>query len=98
MTQTTEKWDPLIWLKLTFEWYEGAMVFRVLIFNFLFRASSKNERLDQNDFDNYYGIFFGSALLKVTWSQLRLNFILNNYEKNWQPHLKNTLQLKILGT
>ena len=35
MTQTREKWNPWFRLEATFEWYEGAMVFRVFIFFYL---------------------------------------------------------------
>ena len=35
MTQTREKWNPRFRLEMTFEWYEGAMVFRVFIFFYL---------------------------------------------------------------
>ena len=41
MPQTWEKWTPWFWVDLAFEWYGGAMVFRVLIFIFLFRNCGK---------------------------------------------------------
>ena len=35
MTQTREKWNSLVFrIELTFEWYKGAMVFRVFFFFF----------------------------------------------------------------
>ena len=33
-------------------------------------------------------IFFESGILKVTWSQLCLKFLLNNYEEHWQKHFE----------
>ena len=67
---------PLFCLDLTFEWYENVMVFCVLIFIFLFRTNGKKVYLDEND----------SGILKVTWSQIWLKFVLNNYRAFWQQH------------
>ena len=50
----TEFCDPngttIVWVDMTFEWYEDAMVFRVLIFIFLFKTNGKKRHLDENDF------------------------------------------------
>ena len=37
-------------------------------------------------------------LLDINYVQLYSNFFLNNYEAHWQPHFKDTLQMKILRT
>ena len=63
ITQAKE-W-PWPWVDL----YEGAMVFRIFIFIFLFRTNGKKEHLDENDFRHGYGNYFESAILKVTWYQ-----------------------------
>ena len=93
---------PLFWVEETFEWYEGAMVFRVFIFYlfiyFLFRNNGNREQLDENDFRRCYGIFFRKYHSESTWSQLYSKFFLNSYEAPWQLHLKDTLQMKILRT
>ena len=65
MTQAKEKGTPWLWVDL----YEGAMVFRIFIFIFLFRTNGKKEHLDENDFRHGYGNYFESAILKVTWYQ-----------------------------
>ena len=72
------------------------MVFRVFIFIFLFRTNAQKEHLGGNNFCHCYGIFFGSVVLNVTWSQLCSKFFLNNYEAYWQQHLTDNLPLKIL--
>ena len=80
------------------EWFEGAMVFHVFIFIFLFRNNGKWEQLDENDFRHCYGIFFESVILNLLdhKSQPYLKFFFNNCKTTWQRHLKYTLQLKIL--
>ena len=65
MTQTKEKWNSLALSRLVW----SAMVFRIFIFIFLFRANGKKEYLDENDFCHGYGNYFESAILKVTWYQ-----------------------------
>ena len=50
----------------SFEWYEGALVFRIFIFIFLFRTKGKKVHLDENDFRHGYDNYFESAILKVT--------------------------------
>ena len=62
MTQTRE--TPLPCVEITFEWYEGGLVFRIFIF--LFRINGQKAHLDENDFRHCYGNFFKSAVLKVT--------------------------------
>ena len=79
--------SPKFWVDLTFGWY----VFTVIL---LFRTNSKKEHLDKNDFRRCYGNFFESAILKVTWSQLCLEFLLNNYEAHWQQHFQIHLTVK----
>ena len=74
------------------------MVFRALIFIFLFRTNSRKEHLDEKDFRHGYSNYFESAILKVFWLQLCSNFFLNNYEAHWLGHLKDILQLKVLET
>ena len=54
------------------------MVFHVFIIFCLFRTSGKKGHLDENDFPYYYGNFFESGILKVTWSQLYSKFLPNN--------------------
>ena len=65
MTQIREKWNSLVFrIELTFEWYKGAMIFRVF-FLFLFRTNGKKEHLDENDFRHGFGNYFQRAILKV---------------------------------
>ena len=55
--------------------------------------------MDENDFRPRYGFFFfffESFILKVTWSQLYSQLLLDNYEAHWSSILKDTLHLKIL--
>ena len=65
MTQTKKNGTPWPWI----DFYEGATVFRISIFIFLFRTNGKKEHLDENDFRHGYGNYFDSATLKVTWYQ-----------------------------
>ena len=65
----------MFWLDLTFESYEDAMVFRVLIF--LFRTNAKKGCLNEYVFRHCFSNFFESAILKVTWWQPCLVFLLN---------------------
>ena len=74
-------------------WYSA-----FLFFAFLFRSNNKKKHLDENDFRHGYDNYFKSAVLKVTWYQLRSKSFLDNYEAHWQRHLKDTLQMKILRT
>ena len=37
-----------------------------------------------------------SAIVEITWYQVRSMLFLNNHEAHWQRHLKGTLQLNIL--
>ena len=64
-------------------WYSAC-----LLLSFLFRTNGKKGRLDENDFRHCLGIFFESGILKVTWSQLCLKFLLNNYEAHWKQHFE----------
>ena len=83
---------------MTFDWYEGTMVFCVFIFIFLIRTSSEKEHLDKNNFCHVYGNYFEIAILKVAWYQLSSKFFINNNKGHQQQHLKDTLQLKNLRT
>ena len=47
----------MFWIELTFQWYEEAMVFHVLIFQFLFRTNGKKEHLDENGFNTVMVVF-----------------------------------------
>ena len=69
----------LSFVDLIFEWYEDAVVFRVLIFNFLYRNNGNKEHLDENNCRHCYGNFS-----KVPFRKLLDNgkFIINSYE----PH------------
>ena len=76
ITQTSEKWDSHVWVGMTFEWYEDAMIFHVVIFLFSFRSNFKNGFLDESDFRHCCDNFSESASLittmfKVTSWQLR---------------------------
>ena len=58
MTKTKEKWDyNASEADMTFEWYENVMVFRVLIFIFLFKTNEKKGHLDKNDFHTVMEVF-----------------------------------------
>ena len=58
MTQTKEKWDDnASGVDVTFEWYENAMVFRVLIFIFLFKTNENKGHLDKKDFHTVVEVF-----------------------------------------
>ena len=76
-------------MDLAFECYEDAMIFRVSCFIFLFRTNCQKGHLDDNHFCHCYGDF-----LKVTWSQLCLKFILNNYKPHWQQHFERHLTVE----
>ena len=74
--------------------YHGISCFH---FYFFVKKYCKKENFDENNFHQCYRNFFGSPVLKVTWSELCSKFFLNNYEAHyWQRHLRDTLQLKIL--
>ena len=97
MTKAGEKWESLVWVEVTFEWYEYAIVFYVFIFIFMFRNNEIREQLGQNSFRRCYG-FFQKYHSESTWPQRCSKFSVNNYEAPWELHLKDTLQLKILWT
>ena len=63
MVQTREKWDALNLSRVTFEWYESAMVFRIFVFIFCLETMVR-EQMHENDFHHYYGNFFESIILK----------------------------------
>ena len=87
-----------MWVELTFEWNEDAMVFHVLHFSlFVSNQTAKKENVDDNNFLYCYGNFFETAVLKVNWSQLRLKFFLNNYEEHWQQNLEVTYSWRFYG-
>ena len=56
--------------------------------------STKIVHWNEKDNPHYNGIKYHS---ETTLLQLCSKFFLNNYEALWQRHLKDTLQLKILG-
>ena len=61
MSQTAKKWDSLLLVEVSFEWYEGAIAFRDLFGNNVVR-----EQLDKKDFNGFYGnIFFESFIAQV---------------------------------
>ena len=64
MTETKKNWNWL-WVEQTFEWYEGAMIFRIFIFIFLFRTNCKKEHLNESDLHHSYGNYFESAIVEV---------------------------------
>ena len=74
----------MFWVDLTFEWYEDAMVFRVLIFIFLFRTNGKKEHFDENEFYTVMVVFSKVPFWKL---QLCSKFLFNNYEAHWQQYL-----------
>ena len=99
MTQTKEKWDyNAPGVDVTFEWYENAMVFRVLIFIFLFKTNEKKGHLDKNDFHTVMEVFPKILFWKLLdHSDVHSSFstIMRLIDNSI---LKDTLQLKVLRT
>ena len=95
MTQIKEKRNYLVLSKANF-WM--VLVFCAFIFIFCLEPNGKKEDMDENNFRHCYGKFFEIAILKVTWSQLNSKFFPTTYAAQWQWHLINTLQLKVLWT
>ena len=99
MTQTKEKWDDnTSGVDVTFEWYENAMVFRVLIFIFLFKINEKKGHLDKNDFHTVMEVFPKMLFWKLLdHSDVQSSFstIMRHIDNSI---LKDTLQLKVLRT
>ena len=62
MSQTRENGTSLFWVEVTFEWYEGAIVFLVFIFIFFFRSNGIRDQLDENNFVAVMVIFFKSVI------------------------------------
>ena len=82
------------WVEVTFEWYEGAIVFRVFIFIFCLETT-----VLENNYIRTTSIAVTVKFVSAsTWSQLCSKFFLNNYKTPWQWYMKDTLQLKILPT
>ena len=75
---------PLFWVDLKMPWYYS--VCSLLLF--LFRTNGKGGQLDENDLRHCYGNFSEGDIFKVTWSQLCLKFLLNNYEAHWKQHFE----------
>ena len=67
MTQAREKRSSWFWVELTSELDEGAVMYCVRIFIFLFRTKFKKDQLDDNNFRQGYGNYFKSAILKPTY-------------------------------
>ena len=88
----------LFWVEVTFEWYEGAMVFRVFIIVFYLETKVRENNCMGTTPVAVMVIFFRGCHFESTWSQLCSKFFVNNYEAPWQRHLKHNLYLKILRT
>ena len=80
---------PLFWVGLTFECYEDAMVFHVLIIIF-FRINGLKGHLDESDLRYFYGNFLWKWRFESSFSTVTKH-IDNRI-------LKETLQLNILQT
>ena len=89
MSQTKEKRDSLVFVDLTFEWYEDDMAFRVFIV-IIFRTNGKKTHLYANDFRNCYGNFFRkwhSESYLIT-AMFKVKSLLSNYEAHRQLHFE----------
>ena len=82
----------MLWADLTFEWYEGVMVFRVLILFFLFRTNGKKWHLDENDFHTIMVVFSKVPFWKCHYSYVQNFFstIMRHIDKK-KSILKDTL-------
>ena len=73
----------MLWAELTFEWYEGAMVFRVLTLFLLFRTNGKKWHLDENNFHTIKAVFSKVPFWKGHYSYVQSFFstILRHIDK-----------------
>ena len=65
MSQTKVELNSLIWVEVTFKGYKDAMILCVSIFIFCLEPTEREE-LDENDFCQYYCIFFRKYHSKTT--------------------------------
>ena len=98
MSQTKKNGTTLFRVDVIFEWYEGAMVFRIFIFIFGLETTVRENSWVGRTSVAVIVKFFRKYNSESTSSQLCSKFILNNYEAPWQRHLKDTVQLNILRT
>ena len=102
MTQRREKWDSVAFNReyfwMVWRWRGIPFFHLLLLFFFLFRTNGIKRHLNEIDFCHGYGNYYERAILKITWYQLCWNFFLKYYVAHWQPHLKDTLELKMLWT
>ena len=92
MSQIRENGTPLFWLEVTFDWYEGAIVFFVFIFIFCLETTVLEINWMRTTSVAVMVIIFS----KVSFRNSK--FISNNYEAPGQRQIKDTLQMKILRT
>ena len=69
MIQAREKWNSFVLSKPDFWMVRRCHGIPWIYFYFLFRTNGKKRQLDENDLLHWYGNFFESGILKVTWSQ-----------------------------
>ena len=88
----------MFWVDLTFEWYDDDMVFRVLIFIFLFRTNVKKEYLYESSCA-FVMIIFSKVLF---WKLLDHTYVQRSFSRIARRMknsiLKEILQSKILQT
>ena len=63
---------------------------------FHFWINDTKGHLNDNDWCHFW--FFESAIRKIAWSQLRLKFVLNNFEAHWQQHTGRHLTVEDWST
>ena len=91
MSQNKKNMIPLFWVDLAFEWYEDIMVFRVLIFIYLFFCLELMVRKDTwmsttsvNIMVNFSKVAFWKSLDRnYVWSYFSII-----YEAHWQQRFK----------
>ena len=83
LNHTREIWDSLVflfWVEVTFEWYEGAMVFRIFISIFCLETKVRENNWMGTSFDTVMVNFFRGCYTASASSQPCWKFSLNKYE------------------
>ena len=76
MTQE-ESGTRIFWIDLTFEWYEDAMISRVIIFIFCLEPALGK--------DTWVRATFATVMVNLCHSE---SYFLNNWEANWEQHFE----------
>ena len=81
----------LTWVKINFEWYEDAMVFRIFLFILFCLTTPVRKYISMRTTSVTVVMIFRKCHSESYWSQLCWKFVLSNYKPHWQqPAFRKT--------